>query len=69
MTFLDAVMALMFATQAFVVAYNVWLRRLEMDEQGELAERIDIVMDWVYPLIYLVSLAGLVWWFFWLQTA
>jgi hypothetical protein len=53
MTLLDAVMVIMFVVNALVVAYNVWLRRLEMGGQGELAERIDNYLDWIYPLSYL----------------
>ena len=50
MTLLDAVMLLTFVINALLVVYNVWLRRLEMNEQAELANRIDSVLDWVYPI-------------------
>ena len=55
LTFLDAVMAIMFVVNAFVVVYNVLLKRLEMRGQEDLAERIDRVLDWVYPFTYIVS--------------
>jgi hypothetical protein len=55
LTFLDAVMAIMFVVNAFVVVYNVLLKRLEMRGQEELAQRIDRVLDWVYPFTYVVS--------------
>ena len=55
LTFLDAVMAIMFVVNAFVVVYNVLLKRWEMRGQEELAERIDRVLDWVYPFTYIVS--------------
>lgn len=58
-TLLDAVMVIMFVVNALVVAYNVWLRRLEMRGQGELAERIDNYLDWFYPLSYVVAAAAL----------
>jgi len=64
LTFLDAVMAILFIINALVIIYNVWLRRLEINDKVETVERIDNVLDWVYPLIYVVLLFGLVIWFF-----
>lgn len=64
MTFLDAIMAIMFVVNSLVIVYNVWLKRLEMNEEVAKADRIDNIMDWAYPLIYVVLLAGLVWWYF-----
>ncbi len=64
MTFLDAIMAIMFVVNSLVIVYNVWLKRLEMNEEGEKADRIDSIMDWAYPILYLVLLAGLIWWYF-----
>ena len=64
LTFLDAVMAIMFVVNASLVAYNVWLRRLEMNGQGERADRIDTVLDWVYPIGYVILFAVVVWQFF-----
>ena len=58
-TLLDAVMVIMFVVNALVVVYNVWLRRLEMRGQGELAERIDNYLDWFYPLSYVVAAVAL----------
>jgi hypothetical protein len=60
LTFLDAVMAIMFVVNAFVVAYNVWLRRLEINGQGERADRIDTVLDWAYPIVYFLLFAVVV---------
>jgi hypothetical protein len=54
-TLLDAFMVVTFVINAFVVVYNVWLRRLEMDGQAERAERVDSILDWIYPLSYLVA--------------
>jgi len=64
LTFLDAVMAIMFIINSLVIVYNVWLRRLEMNDKVDMLERVDDVLDWVYPLIYVVLLIGLVIWFF-----
>ncbi len=64
LTFLDVVMAIMFVVNAFVVAYNVWLKRLEMAGQEDLAERVDSVLDWVYPLTYVASFGAVILWFF-----
>jgi hypothetical protein len=61
LTFLDYVMAVMFAVNACVVAYNVWLKRMELREEGDRADRIDRVMDWAYPFSYLVLLGVGVW--------
>lgn len=64
LTILDAIMAIMFIINALVIVYNVWLRRLEMNDRIEMVERIDDVLDWTYPLIYLVLFGGLYLWFF-----
>jgi hypothetical protein len=64
LTFLDAVMVIMFIVNAFVVVYNVFLKRLEMQDRAELAERIDNVLDWLYPLTYVVSFGMMILWFF-----
>jgi hypothetical protein len=57
-------MAIMFIINALVIVYNVWLRRLEVNGEIEMVERIDNVLDWVYPLIYVTLFGGLVIWFF-----
>ncbi len=54
-TFLDAVMVLTFVISALVVVYNVYLRRLEINGQGELANSIDNVFDWIYPISIVVA--------------
>ncbi len=64
LTFLDSVMVIMFIVNAFVIVYNVFLRRLEMQDKADLAERIDNVLDWVYPLTYVVSFGVVILWFF-----
>jgi hypothetical protein len=64
LTFLDAVMAIMFVVNALVVVYNVWLRRMEMRGQEAQADRVDRILDWVYPLAYIVCFGLVVLWFF-----
>ena len=64
LTFLDAVMAIMFVINALVVVYNVWLKRMEMRGQEALAERIDTFLDWAYPLAYIASFGLVILWFF-----
>jgi hypothetical protein len=35
-----------------------------MNDKVEMVDRIDDILDWVYPLIYIVLLIALVVWFF-----
>ena len=60
-TFLDAIMLVMFVTNALVVVYNVWLKRMEMNDQAVLADRVDSILDWVYPIAMLLMLVIIVW--------
>jgi hypothetical protein len=59
MTLLDAVMTTTFFISAVLVIYNVWLRRLEMNGQAQLAERIDSYLDWFYPISVVATAAVL----------
>ena len=63
-TFLDALMAMIFVINAMVVIYNVWLRKMEMAGAGARAERIDSVLDWAYPFAYIGAILLLYLWFF-----
>ncbi len=54
-TLLDAVMLITFVISTLVIVYNVYLRRLEMSGQGEMANNIDNVLDWGYPITILGS--------------
>ncbi len=63
-TFLDALMAMIFVINALVVIYNVWLRKMEMAGDVAHAERIDSILDWAYPIAYLLAIFGLYLWFF-----
>lgn len=60
LTFIDAVLAGVFVITALVVAFNVYLRRLELNGQEERATKIDSYTLWVYPVAYLAGAAVLV---------
>ncbi len=54
-TLLDMVMMLTFVISALVIVYNVYLRRLELGGDAEKANRVDNVLDWLYPISIVVS--------------
>lgn len=66
MTFLDAIMAMIFIVNALVLIYNIYMRKSEMAGQIERVEKIDDVMDWLYPVLYVVSL-GFVYYLFFIR--
>jgi hypothetical protein len=66
LTFLDSILIAAFVISVMVVAYNVYLKRLEVAERRPRAEQIDRYAIWLYPITYilafgLVALAFFVW--------
>jgi hypothetical protein len=59
LTFLDAVMAATFIITAAVIVYNVLMRRMEVTGHLERVERIDDIMDWIYPGLYIFGFIAL----------
>jgi hypothetical protein len=66
MTFMDAIMAMIFIVNALVLIYNIYMRKSEMSGQIEQVEKIDNIMDWLYPILYLVAL-GVVYYLFFIR--
>jgi hypothetical protein len=64
LTFLDAIMAVMFVMSALVVMYNVAMKRMEQADPRAFVNRIDNFMDWCYPLFFVAALGILVLFFF-----
>ena len=64
MTFMDAILIATFIVSVFILVYNVFLRRMEIVGRGELAQRIDAVMIWAYPIFYFAATAMVIWYFF-----
>lgn len=54
LTFVDVILVSTFVITAFVVVFNVILKRLELAKRDALAARLDTPMIWLYPLVYVL---------------
>ena len=57
LTFVDTILISTFVITAFVVVFNVILKRLELAKKERLVARLDTPMIWLYPLFYLLLIA------------
>jgi hypothetical protein len=65
LTYMDSLLVGAFAISVFIVAYNVYLKRLEKKERQTCVQKIDKYMIWLYPIGYLLAFLGITWYFFW----
>jgi hypothetical protein len=56
LTFLDSILVTTFVISGLTVVYNLYLKWLATKEQMEIAERIDRIMIWLYPVAYLIAI-------------
>ena len=61
LTFMDALLVGTFLISVIVVAYNVYLSRMEKLGRDTWAKRIDKYMIWLYPLAYIVTFGLIAW--------
>ncbi len=64
LTYLDTLLVCTFLVSVLVVAYNVFLKRLENKGQRERADRVDKYVIWLYPLGYAIAFSLVTLWFF-----
>ena len=64
LTFMDLILISTFIVSALVIIVNVWFRRLEQSGRGELANRIDQIAIWLYPVLYIIGGVSVYLWFY-----
>lgn len=62
-TFLDAIMTVTFIVNTLVLLYNVQMKRWEGQGKSERVDRIDRFFDWAYPLMYVLLIGLVAFWF------
>jgi hypothetical protein len=65
LTFMDSLLVGAFGISVFIVAYNVYLKRLEKHNRESWVQRIDKFMIWLYPVGYFLAFLAITWYFFW----
>ena len=65
LTFMDVLLVGAFAISVLIVAYNVYLKRMEKKEQQTWVQKIDKYMIWLYPIGYSLAFLVITWYFFW----
>jgi len=64
MTFLNAILISTFIISALVIVFNMILKRLEMSDSADIAQRVNKLSVWMYLLIYLVTFGIIAIYFF-----
>jgi hypothetical protein len=58
LTFLDTILIATFVITGLVLILNVILKRLEISGKEDLAQRLDRFMVWLYPISFIIAVAG-----------
>ena len=67
LTFMDSILIMTFVVSALIIVFNVYLKRMEARQKGELTKFLlvlDHLMIWLYPLLYILGFAVLIRYFF-----
>ena len=66
LTFMDMMLIVTFVISALTIIFNVYLKRVEVNNKDSIILKIDTYMLWLYPLAYAIGF-GLVTWTFLLE--
>ena len=64
LTFMDVLLVSTFIISVVVVAFNVYLRRLEVNGKEDIAQKVDQYTIWIYPIAFIVTFGSIYWYFF-----